>query len=90
MTRLTPRELAFAVAFRDYRHVHGVSPTLAEWGALMGVTTTTAHCHLEALIRKRVLRRTAPGVARSPELRDASMLPPRRRMTVLKCEGEVW
>lgn len=55
---LTPRQKDVLNAFRDYRATHGdVSPTIMELADLLGLSKTSVHEHIEALVRKGHLRR---------------------------------
>lgn len=78
-SRVTPdlseRQRAALTALRAFQRRHGVPPTRAELGRLLGVSAQTADFHLRALERKgvlelrplaaRALRETAPP-PRSP------------------------
>ncbi|MDA1259894.1 MAG: helix-turn-helix domain-containing protein, partial [Planctomycetota bacterium] len=59
VSRVTPdlseRQRAALVALRGFLKRHGVPPTRAELGRLLGVSPQTADFHLRALERKGVL-----------------------------------
>jgi len=79
-SRVTPelseRQRAALVALRGFLKRHGVPPTRAELGRLLGVSPQTADFHLRALERKgvlelkplsaRAMRETAPPPAATP------------------------
>ncbi len=87
VSRVTPdlseRQRAALVALRGFLKRHGVPPTRAELGRLLGVSPQTADFHLRALERKgvlelkplsaRAMRETAPppAAARAPQRRAA-------------------
>ena len=54
---LTPRQLDVIVAIRNYRHLHGYSPTMQELADQLGTSKVTIFEHVGALEKKRVLRR---------------------------------
>ena len=54
---LTPRQLDVLVAIRNYRHLHGYSPTMQELADQLGTSKVTIFEHVGALEKKRVLRR---------------------------------
>ena len=52
---LTPRQLDVIVAIRNYRHLHGYSPTMQELADQLGTSKVTIFEHVGALEKKRVL-----------------------------------
>ena len=71
---LTPRQLDVIVAIRNYRHLHGYSPTMQELADQLGTSKVTIFEHVGALSRayaqigatRLAARRLARGV--NPEL----------------------
>src|SRR5437762_7162419 len=57
LMNLTPRQLDVIVAIRNYRHLHGYSPTMQELADQLGTSKVTIFEHVGALEKKRVLRR---------------------------------
>src|SRR6266700_381208 len=74
---LTPRQLDVLVAIRNYRHLHGYSPTMQELADQLG-----------ALEKKRVLRRDKHK-ARSLEITADGRLPDEDRSTKLPLLGNI-
>ena len=74
---LTPRQLDVIVAIRNYRHLHGYSPTMQELADQLGTSKVTIFEHVGALEKKRVLRRDKHK-ARSLEI-ISEETPARRR-----------
>lgn len=60
---LTPAQSRTLEAIRTLVERNGYPPTVAELGALLGITTASAYDQLSQLIRKGYIRRTA-GIAR--------------------------
>src|SRR6204780_1727238 len=54
---LTPRQVDVIVAIRNYRHLHGYSPTMQELADQLGTSKVTIFEHVGALEKKHVLRR---------------------------------
>src|SRR5690606_36305600 len=77
---LTPRQLDVLVAIRNYRHLHGYSPTMQELADQLGTSKVTVFEHVGALEKKRVLRRDKHK-ARSLEIIAAERLPDKDRST---------
>ena len=77
---LTPRQLDVLVAIRNYRHLHGYSPTMQELADQLGTSKVTIFEHVGALEKKRVLRRDKHK-ARSLELVSDERLPDEDRAT---------
>lgn len=84
---LTPRQLDVLVAIRNYRHIHGYSPTMQELADQLGTSKVTIFEHVGALERKRVLRRDKHK-ARSLEV-VADTLPDEDRSTKLPLLGNI-
>jgi repressor LexA len=84
---LTPRQLDVLVAIRNYRHIHGYSPTMQELADQLGTSKVTIFEHVGALERKRVLRRDKHK-ARSLEI-VADTLPDEERTTKLPLLGNI-
>jgi repressor LexA len=84
---LTPRQLDVVVAIRNYRHLHGYSPTMQELADQLGTSKVTIFEHVGALEKKRVLRRDKHK-ARSLEI-VADVLPDEERATKLPLLGAI-
>lgn len=84
---LTPRQLDVIVAIRNYRHLHGYSPTMQELADQLGTSKVTIFEHVGALEKKRVLRRDKHK-ARSLEI-VADVLPDEERTTKLPLLGNI-
>ena len=54
---LTEKQIRVLRFFRDYRQEHGISPTLEEAAAELGVSKITVHEHLGQLIKKGAVHR---------------------------------
>jgi repressor LexA len=85
---LTPRQTDVLVAIRDYRHLHGYSPTMQELADYLGTSKVTIFEHVGALEKKRVLRRD-PHKARSLEIVADKKLPDENRSTKLPLLGSI-
>jgi repressor LexA len=85
---LTPRQLDVVVAIRNYRHLHGVAPTMQELADQLGTSKVTIFEHVGALERKRVLRRDKHK-ARSLEIVSDEKLPDEERSTKLPLLGNI-
>src|SRR3712207_8820443 len=85
---LTPRQLDVLVAIRNYRHLHGYSPTMQELADQLGTSKVTIFEHVGALEKKRVLRRDKHQ-ARSLEIVAGERLPDEDRPTKLPPLGGV-
>ena len=79
---LTPRQLDVIVAIRDYRHLHGYSPTMQELADQLGTSKVTIFEHVGALEKKHVLKRDKHK-ARSLEITADEKLPDEERNTKL-------
>jgi repressor LexA len=84
---LTPRQLDVVVAIRNYRHLHGYSPTMQELADQLGTSKVTIFEHVGALEKKRVIRRDKHK-ARSLEI-VADVLPDEERSTKLPLLGAI-
>src|SRR5688500_19250939 len=85
---LTPRQLDVIVAIRNYRHLHGYSPTMQELADQLGTSKVTIFEHVGALEKKRVLRRDKHK-ARSLEIVSEEKLPDEERATKLPLLGSI-
>ena len=85
---LTPRQLDVIVAIRNYRHLHGYSPTMQELADQLGTSKVTIFEHVGALEKKRVLRRDKHK-ARSLEITSEARLPDEDRATKLPLLGAI-
>lgn len=84
---LTPRQLDVVVAIRNYRHLHGMAPTMQELADHLGTSKVTIFEHVGALERKRVIRRDKHK-ARSLEI-ISDELPDEERTTKLPLLGAI-
>src|SRR2546428_10326493 len=85
---LTPRQLDVIVAVRNFRHLHGYSPTMQELADQLGTSKVTIFEHVNALEKKRVLRRDRHQ-ARSIEIIADGKLPDENRPTKLPLLGSI-
>src|SRR5215211_5694853 len=85
---LTPRQTDVIVAIRNYRHLHGYSPTMQELADQLGTSKVTIFEHVGALEKKRVLRRDKHK-ARSLEIISEGKLPDEERSTKLPLLGNI-
>src|SRR5689334_7775950 len=85
---LTPRQLDVIVAIRNYRHLHGYSPTMQELADQLGTSKVTIFEHVGALEKKRVLRRDKHK-ARSLEIISDEKLSVENRATKLPLLGKI-
>jgi repressor LexA len=85
---LTPRQLDVVVAIRNYRHLHGYSPTMQELADQLGTSKVTIFEHVGALEKKRVLKRDKHK-ARSLEIVSDEKLPDENRSTKLPMLGNI-
>ncbi|MGA2497431.1 MAG: transcriptional repressor LexA [Tepidisphaeraceae bacterium] len=83
---LTPRQLDVVVAIRNYRHLHGYSPTMQELADQLGTSKVTIFEHVNALEKKRVIHRDRHK-ARSLEIIAEDRLPDEERATKLPLLG---
>jgi repressor LexA len=85
---LTPRQTDVVVAIRNYRHLHGYSPTMQELADQLGTSKVTIFEHVGALEKKRVLHRNKHK-ARSLEIIAEDLLPDEDRSTKLPLLGNI-
>jgi repressor LexA len=85
---LTPRQTDVVVAIRNYRHLHGYSPTMQELADQLGTSKVTIFEHVGALEKKHVLHRNKHK-ARSLEIVDDALLPDEDRTTKLPLLGSI-
>src|SRR5271154_2534279 len=85
---LTPRQVDVIVAIRNYRHLHGYSPTMQELADQLGTSKVTIFEHVGALERKGVLQRDKHK-ARSLEIVSSDLLPDEDRSTKLPLLGNI-
>src|SRR5450432_3961759 len=85
---LTPRQLDVIVAIRNYRHLHGYSPTMQELADQLGTSKVTIFEHVSALEKKRALKRDKHK-ARSLEITADGRLPDEERSTKLPLLGNI-
>lgn len=85
---LTPRQVDVVVAVRNYRHLHGVAPTMQELADHLGTSKVTIFEHVGALERKGVVKRDKHK-ARSLELVGDALLPDEDRSTKLPLLGNI-
>ena len=75
---LTPKQLRILKLIRDWRVLHGYSPTMQELADEIGVSKVTVFEHVEALIQKGALTRE-PNKARSLSIADGISVPDESR-----------
>jgi len=85
---LTPRQLDVVVAIRNYRHLHGLAPTMQELADTLGTSKVTIFEHVGALEKKRVIRRDKHK-ARSLVIISDKKLPDENRPTKLPLLGNI-
>src|SRR6478752_6163649 len=85
---LTPRQTDVIVAIRNYRHLHGMSPTMQELADQLGTSKVTIFEHVGALEKKRIIRRDKHK-ARSLEIVSDERLPDEDRNTKLPLLGNI-
>src|SRR3954465_5866271 len=88
LMNLTPRQLDVIVAIRNFRHIHGYSPTMQELADQLGTSKVTIFEHVGALEKKRVLKRDKHK-ARSLEIVSDERLPDENRSTKLPLLGNI-
>lgn len=84
---LTPRQLEILTCVRDGRRQNGYAPTLQEIADLLGISKITVFEHVEALLKKGLLKRHA-NRARSLELTSSARFPD-ERPTLLPLVGRI-
>jgi repressor LexA len=85
---LTPRQVDVLVAIRNYRHLHGYSPTMQELADQLGTSKVTIFEHIGVLEKKRMLHRDKHK-ARSLEIIPDERLPDEDRSTKLPLLGNI-
>src|SRR5437763_8452469 len=85
---LTPRQRDVIVAIRNYRHLHGYSPTMQELADQLGTSKVTIFEHVGALQKKRAIR-PDKHKARSLEIVSDEKLPDEERSTKLPLLGTI-
>lgn len=85
---LTERQMEVVCAIRQYRHVHGISPTYRELARSLGIVHVAIAEHVWALAQKRIVR-CEKGKARSLEIVREDVLPPLVKNTRIEYRGEV-
>src|SRR4029434_416950 len=85
---LTPRQTDVIVAIRNYRHLHGYSPTMQELADQLGTSKVTIFEHVGALEKKRVLRRDKHQ-ARSLDVTSDACISDENRDTKLPLLGNI-
>src|ERR1700690_1023031 len=85
---LTAWQTDVLVAIRNYRHLHGYSPTMQELADQLGTSKVTIFEHVGALEKKRVLSRDKHK-ARSLEIIADDLLPDEDRSTKLPLLGSI-
>ena len=71
---LTPRQLQILIAIRDGSRSNGYSPTMQELADELGVSKVTVFEHVNALVKKGLLRRS-PHKRRSLEVTSSARFP---------------
>ena len=84
----TPKQLQVLRMIYEYQKEHGYSPTYAELGKQIGVSTITVFEHLEALERKNAIRRRRHE-ARSVEIIETSFLQEQTQQKTLSVKGTI-
>jgi repressor LexA len=85
---LTPRQIDVIVAIRNFRHINGYSPTMQELADQLGTSKVTIFEHVNALEKKRMLKRDRHK-ARSLEIISDEKLPDEDRNTKLPLLGTI-
>ena len=85
---LTPKQLHILTRIRDLRIARGYSPTMQELADELKVSKVTVFEHVEALIKKKALRRE-PNKARSLELSPEVQLPDEERPSRIPLVGVI-
>jgi repressor LexA len=85
---LTPRQFDVLVAIRNYRHLHGMAPTMQELADQLGTSKVTIFEHLGALEKKRLIRRNRHQ-SRSIEIIGDKKLPDEERPTKMPLLGNI-
>ena len=85
---LTPRQFKILQLIRDFRIVHGYSPTMHEIASALGISKVTVFEHIEALIKKGALKREA-NKARSLSICDNVLVPDETHALVFPLVGKI-
>jgi len=85
---VTPRQMEILQFIRDFRRVHGFSPTMQEIGDHLRLTKVTVFEHVGALERKKVLHRGRKHTARSLQISPDFAFPD-ERPTLLPLVGRI-
>ncbi len=85
---LTPRQVQILRMIQDYRNDHGCSPTLQELAENLKLSKVTVFEHVEALVKKGILRREANKarsliISESVRLSGTKSVPDRQTITAL-------
>jgi SOS-response transcriptional repressor LexA len=80
----TPRQTDVIVAIRNYRHLHGYSPTMQELADQLGTSKVTIFEHVGALEKKHVIRRDKHK-ARSLEIISEERCPMKTATPSCRC-----
>jgi repressor LexA len=87
LRQVTPRQLEILTQIRDHQRSHGYSPTMQELADLFDISKVTVFEHVDALVKKGLLRRSAHR-ARSLEVTPAAQFPD-DRPTLLPLMGRI-
>lgn len=85
---LTPKQLRILKLIRDWRVLHGYSPTMQELADEIGVSKVTVFEHVEALIQKGALTRE-PNKARSLSIAEGISVPDESRPLRFPLVGKI-
>lgn len=85
--QVTPRQLEILTRIRDHQRSLGYSPTMQELADDLGISKVTVFEHVDTLVRKGLLRRSAHR-ARSLEVTAAAQFPD-ERPTLLPLMGRI-
>lgn len=72
---LTPRQVDVITVIRNYRHLHGHSPTVREIADTLHICRATTVSHIKALVKKKLIRHV-PHRARTLEVIADLVQPP--------------
>ena len=85
---LTPRQFGILQLIRDFRIVHGYSPTMHEIASELGISKVTVFEHIETLIKKGALKRE-PNKARSLSISDDVLVPDETHSLIFPLVGKI-
>lgn len=85
---LTPRQRDVLIAIRNFRHIHGMSPTMQELADQLGTSKVTIFEHVGELEKKGLLRRNKHK-SRSLEVISDERMPDENRPTKLPMLGNI-